>query len=115
AGWLDASNDCIYRRLHEGSDRRVELAQRHAQPTPLERRALNQAARELLLAQSSDWAFIMKTGTMVEYAQQRTRVHVLNFNTLYDQLKTNDIDEPWLSQIEKRHNLFPDIDYRIYA
>jgi 1,4-alpha-glucan branching enzyme len=30
--------------------------------------ALNQAAREVLLAQSSDWAFIMKTGTMVEYA-----------------------------------------------
>ena len=31
-------------------------------------RALNQAARELLLAQSSDWPFIMKTGTVVEYA-----------------------------------------------
>ena len=30
----------------------------------LQQRALNQAARELLLAQSSDWAFIMKTGTM---------------------------------------------------
>ena len=39
----------------------------------LQRRALNQAARELLLAQSSDWAFIMKTGTMVDYAVRRTR------------------------------------------
>ena len=84
-------------------------------PTPLRRRALNQAARELLLAQSSDWAFIMKTGTMVEYATERTRVHVLNFNHLYDQLRGGEIDEPWLAEIERRHNLFPDVDYRVYA
>jgi hypothetical protein len=30
-------------------------------------------------------------------------------------LKTNDIDEGWLSEIERRHNLFPDMDYRLYA
>ena len=81
-------------------------------PAPLRRRALNQAARELLLAQSSDWAFIMKTGTMVEYACQRTKTHVLNFNHLYEQIKSNEIDEPWLAEIERRHNLFPDMDYR---
>ena len=52
---------------------------------------------------------------MVEYARERTRVHVLNFNHLYDQLKGNDIDEGWLAEIERRHNLFPDIDYRVYA
>ena len=57
----------------------------------------------------------MKTGTMVEYACERTKVHVLNFNHLYEQIKRDAIDEPWLAEIEKRHNLFPDIDYRIYA
>ena len=94
----------------------VELAQANPDPgNSLRWRALNQAARELLLAQSSDWAFIMKTGTMVEYAQNRTRVHVLNFNHLYEQIRRGDIDEPWLSEIERRHNLFPNIDYRIYA
>jgi 1,4-alpha-glucan branching enzyme len=114
--WLEGSNDWLYRHLHEDADRMVELARDHSDGgNPLRRRALNQAARELLLAQSSDWAFIMKTGTMVEYAAQRTKVHVLNFNTLYEQLRTNDIDESWLSQLERRHNLFPDIDYRIYA
>ena len=35
----------------------------------------------------------MKTGTMVEYASERTRVHVLNFNHLYEQIKRNEIDE----------------------
>ena len=114
--WLEGSNDWIYRHLHEDADRMVELAHHHADGgNALRRRALNQAARELLLAQSSDWAFIMKTGTMVEYACERTRVHVLNFNHLYEQIKSNEIDEPWLNQIETRHNLFPDIDYRVYG
>ena len=57
----------------------------------------------------------MKTGTMVEYAVNRTRVHVLNFNHLYEQIKHNDIDEGWLNEIEGRHNAFPNIDYRVYA
>jgi 1,4-alpha-glucan branching enzyme len=114
--WLEGSNDWIYRHLHEDADRMVELAHHHQDNgSTLKRRALNQAARELLLAQSSDWAFIMKTGTMVEYAQNRTRVHVLNFNHLYEQIRHNDIDEGWLAEIERRHNLFPDLDYRVYA
>ena len=63
--WCEGSNDWIYPHLHEGADRMVELARTFPDVPPLKRRALNQAARELLLVQSSDWAFIMKTGTMV--------------------------------------------------
>jgi 1,4-alpha-glucan branching enzyme len=114
--WLEGSNDWIYRHLHEAAERMVELAREHADGgDPVRRRALNQAARELLLAQSSDWAFIMKTGTMVEYAEQRTRTHVHNFNHLYETINRNEIDEGWLSEVERRHNLFPQIDYRLYA
>jgi 1,4-alpha-glucan branching enzyme len=114
--WLEGSNDWLYRHLHEDSDRMVELARHHGDSgNSLKRRALNQAARELLLAQSSDWAFIMKTGTMVDYARERTRVHVNNFNALYEAIKRHEIDDGWLQQIERRHNLFPDIDYRVYA
>jgi len=113
--WLEGSNDWIYRHIHEGADRMVEMARDNPEPTPLRRRALNQAVRELLLAQSSDWAFILKTGTMADYARDRTKVHVLNFNHLYEQIKHNEVDETWLAEIEKRHNLFPTVDYRIYA
>jgi 1,4-alpha-glucan branching enzyme len=113
--WLEGSNDWIYRHLHEASERMLELAQQNPHPDYLRRRALNQAARELLLAQSSDWAFIMKTGTMVEYARERTNTHVVNFQHLYEQLQNNSIDENWLAEIERRHNLFPDVDYRVYA
>jgi 1,4-alpha-glucan branching enzyme len=114
--WLEGSNDWIYRHLHECADRMVELARAYPDPgNGLTRRALNQAAREVVLAQSSDWAFIMKTGTMVEYARERTRVHVNNFHHLYEQIRKNELDEPWLTEVERRHNLFPDMDYRLYA
>ncbi|MER3415056.1 MAG: DUF1957 domain-containing protein [Gemmataceae bacterium] len=113
--WLNGNNDWIYRHLHEAADRMVELARRFPQADPLQRRALNQAARELLLAQSSDWAFIMQTRTAVQYADDRTRTHILNFLHLYDQLRDGRIDEDWLSKLEARHNIFPDLDYRVYA
>jgi 1,4-alpha-glucan branching enzyme len=114
AVWLDGSNDWIYRHLHEAARRMVALARDHAEPDALARRALNQAARELLLAQSSDWAFIMKTGTMVEYAIRRTKDHVLRFLRLHDQIRSGTVDPTWLAQVESRDNLFPEIDYRVY-
>ena len=112
--WLDGSNDWIYRHLHKAAERMIALARDVRQPTPLEQRALNQAARELLLAQSSDWAFIMKTGTMVEYAIRRTKEHVLRFTRLHDQLRAGQIDQGWLSHVEAKDNLFPELDYRVY-
>jgi 1,4-alpha-glucan branching enzyme len=113
--WLDGSNDWIYRHLHRAADCMIELAQSYPGAQGLLRRALNQAARELLLAQSSDWAFILKTGSHVEYAIRRTKEHVLRFMKLYDAIKANGIDEGWLSDIEYKDNLFPDIDYTVYA
>jgi len=41
-----------------------EAIKAHSNADGMVKRALNQMAREQLLAQSSDWAFIMKTGTM---------------------------------------------------
>jgi 1,4-alpha-glucan branching enzyme len=113
--WLNGTNDWIYRHLHVAADRMVELARQYPQADGLLRRALNQAARELLLAQSSDWAFIMKTGSHVEYAVKRTQDHVLRFTRLYDDIRANRIDGEWLGDIEYKDNLFPDINYRVYA
>jgi 1,4-alpha-glucan branching enzyme len=112
--WLDGSNDWIYRHLHQCADRMVDLAAQNGDPDDLRRRALNQAARELLLAQASDWAFIMKTGTMVDYAVRRTQEHVARFLRLDDQIRNGNIDERWLGWIEWRNNIFPEIDYRVY-
>jgi 1,4-alpha-glucan branching enzyme len=93
----------------------IALARDHREPGPVEGRALAQAARELLLAQSSDWAFIMKTGTMVDYAIRRTKEHILRFTRLHDQVRAKQIDEAWLRHVEEKDNVFPEIDYSVYA
>ena len=113
--WLQGSNDWIYRHLHGASERMTELAKSYPEGTNgLVKRALNQALRELLLAQSSDWAFILGTGTHTSYAMRRTKDHLLRFNRLYEEIKSHSIDEEWLSDVEYKDNLFPEIDYRVH-
>ncbi|MCC6324450.1 MAG: DUF1957 domain-containing protein [Candidatus Brocadia sp.] len=114
--WLNENNDWIYRHLHKAAERMVELANTYPRrdENSLQNRALNQAARELLLAQSSDWAFIMKTGAMVKYAVKRTKEHLLRFTKLYDDIRSDRVDAAWLSDIESKDNIFSDIGYHIY-
>ncbi len=116
--WLDESNAWIYPHLHIAARRMIELATRYAameEPPPLVERALRQLARELLLAQSSDWAFLMKTGTARAYATKRTKDHILRFTRLYDQIKACHIDENFLANCEWRDNLFANLNWRLYA
>ncbi len=114
--WLEGSNDWIYPHLDGIGRRMVELAETYyavfkkLSKTNIKFRALNQAARELLLAQSSDWPFIMKTGTMVPYANKRVFTHIGRFNKLYDDIKNNFLDENWLNEVESRDNVFTTID-----
>jgi 1,4-alpha-glucan branching enzyme len=136
--WLDDSNSWIYPHLHAAARRMTELARHYHQdpnlpaagatsppltPRPAESavkgwlldRGLRQMARELLLAQSSDWAFLMKTGTATRYATKRTKDHILRFTRLYDQVRAERIDEAFLENCEWRDNLFPNLNWRHYA
>jgi 1,4-alpha-glucan branching enzyme len=113
--WLNDTNDWIYPHLHKVAERMVELARAFPRSEGVLRRALNQASREVLLAQSSDWAFILKTGSHVEYAVRRIKEHVLRFTMIYDSIRGNCIDEDKLRELEYQDNIFPDIDYRVYA
>ncbi|HSA30248.1 MAG TPA: DUF1957 domain-containing protein [Candidatus Omnitrophota bacterium] len=115
--WLEGGNDWIYRHIHKAGERMVEIATKYkskfARKTPqptLVRRALNQAARELLLAEASDWPFIMKSGTMVPYANRRVRLHIARFTKLYEDILQDQIDEDWLAEVEWRDNIFSDMD-----
>ncbi len=113
--WLNEANDWIYFHLDDMTENMIKLADKDKNNiTALEKRALNQAARELLLAQSSDWAFIMKTNTMAQYAARRTREHICRFNKLYSMINSDNIDDEWLAWLEERDNIFPLIDYRVY-
>ena len=96
--WLEESNDWIYRHLHAAGERMVALARKFPRARGITLRALNQAARELMLAQSSDWAFIMKTQTLASYAVRRTKTHLLNFNRLREDILKAEINEQWLAE-----------------
>uniref|UniRef100_A0A832H1H5 Glycoside hydrolase family 57 protein n=1 Tax=Oscillatoriales cyanobacterium SpSt-402 TaxID=2282168 RepID=A0A832H1H5_9CYAN len=111
--WLNETNSWIYPHLHKATERMIELSKQDA-VDELETRALNQAARELLLAQSSDWAFIMRTGTMVPYAVRRTRSHLMRFHKLYEDVLQGKIDSGWLEKVEAIDNIFPNINYQVY-
>ncbi len=116
--WLDASNAWVYPHLHMAARRMTELATRFAptEPPPLVERALRQMARELLLAQSSDWAFLMKTGTARDYATRRTEAHLLRFLRLYEQVREGGtVDENFLANCEWRDHPFPNLNWRHYA
>ncbi|MGH9946967.1 MAG: 1,4-alpha-glucan branching protein domain-containing protein, partial [Pyrinomonadaceae bacterium] len=90
-------------------------------------------ARELLLAQSSDWAFQIYQGTTVEYSSRRFQSHIHRFDLLYKML--DDLQKPareqgrnqnaqvtlasdqldLLAEIESRDTIFEEIDFRIFA
>ncbi len=110
--WLEGSNDWIYRHLHQQAIRMAELVERFPNEKGLRKRALEQALREMLLAEASDWAFIMKTGTTVPYAVQRTREHIHNFTRIYESLMTGSLQQEWFLALERKNNLFRKIDYR---
>ena len=113
--WLDGCNDWIYKHLHKAAELMIDAATDYKVPTELEERVLNQMARELLLAQSSDWAFIMKTGTFAEYAVKRTRDHVGRFLALHEQLRGGNVDMDLLKDAERKNNVFNNVDYSVYA
>jgi 1,4-alpha-glucan branching enzyme len=116
--WLDPSNAWIYAHLHAAALRMSDIAKQYAahgsDMTATSDRVLKQLARELLLAQSSDWAFLIKTGTAREYATKRTIDHLARFNRLHDQFVTNDLDEEFLGDCEWRDNIFPNVNWRYY-
>jgi 1,4-alpha-glucan branching enzyme len=113
--WLNGSNDWIYRHVHKSVERMSELSRRFSRCDGMRRRILNQAAREVILMQASDWAFFMKNGTHVPYAERRVREHINNFTRIYEGMLGNNINLEWINALEKKNNLFPDIDYAVFA
>ncbi len=130
--WINEGNSWLYPYQHDSERRMTALANKFAVQDPrtkaqssgsdefwtldfgLETRILNQAARELLLAQSSDWAFQIYKETTVEYSSRRFRSHIHRFDLLAKMLETGEINEPLLTEIEGRDNIFPEIDYCVY-
>ncbi len=121
--WLHESNAWIYPHLQAAGRRMVERAQTLAgewetlddETRRFRERVVRQLARELLLAQASDWAFLMKTGTATDFATKETKDHLLRFTRLYEQLRDGRVDAAFLANCEWRDNLFPELEWRYYV
>lgn len=128
--WLNGKNDWIYPLVHEASGRMAQLAQFFKGIKGTSRRLLNQAGRELLLAQASDWPFILKTGTAEQFATERVRQSLEFFDQLVTPLERwlrdgrrpseeepelNEAEEERLQELEGRDNIFPDLQFETFA
>jgi len=85
------------------------------------RRMLEKAARELLLLQASDWAFVISRSQAVDYGIKRFMQHVSRFECLADIAECLASDSQYLSQLNEVERfeirdaeihdvIFPDID-----
>lgn len=127
--YLDSSNDWIYRHILRASERMTELAQRFryaaqggtARGDALRERTLNQAAREILLSQTSDWSRIISAGEhhltreWSNYAKNRLETHLRNFTTFYEALGSNHVSTRLLTELELKNNIFPEMNYRVFC
>lgn len=109
--WLNGETAWLYRYLHNAEIRMREIVDDNPDAHGSRARALRQAGRELILAQTSDWTFIIRSGNSQNYALDRIEEHLLNFQRLADGLENGSIDEDFLSDLETRHPIFPDLDW----
>jgi len=113
--WVNGSNDWLYPRLREAESRMVGAAARFRSPDAVVRRALNQCARHLLLAQSSDWPFLISTATAAHYAAKRFQDEMHRFDMLVGQLSRGVVDVGDLERCEWLDDPFAELDYRLFT
>lgn len=118
--WVDGReyqpNAWVFRHYYRLCGQLTELAERHRDcQDPLCIRALNQAVRELFLAVSSDWGFLIETGQAVRYSEQRIVTHTVRARELVRQIEAGAIDQVYLNTLESADTIFPgeDMDYRV--
>jgi 1,4-alpha-glucan branching enzyme len=113
--WMNQETEWIWPIIRRAERRMEALVEAHPNAEGDLRRTLDQAARELLLLQSSDWPFLVTTGQAKEYATKRFREHSDRFEELAVMVETGEIDVARLEELEYRDNPFHQIDYRDFA
>jgi 1,4-alpha-glucan branching enzyme len=110
--WVGQEAAWTWRHVHHATRYAKWLVQRHRGADGPRGDALDQLVRELLLLQSSDWPFILKTGTATRYAEARIRAHVHRLRHLGHLVETGAIagaDADWLEDVRKRDNFLAEL------
>ncbi|MCO5214680.1 MAG: DUF1957 domain-containing protein [Thermomicrobiales bacterium] len=117
--WMNDQTSWMWPIIHDAENRMERLIADYPDADGDLERVLAQAARELLLLQSSDWPFLVTTGQANEYAIQRFNEHVERFNQMADLADDgavlDDDSAKALDALEDLDNPFPAIDYRVFA
>lgn len=113
--WNNADNHWLWPLIHECEREMAELALNHTEPSEPERRVLNQAARELLMLQASDWPFLITTGMGRDYAIQRFAQHLDRFKKLVISLANQAPDVSLAEELWALDPIFPEMDYRWFG
>ena len=112
--WNNGDNRWMWRPIHELEERMAKSASSYRKATPDEDFTLKQAARELLLCQSSDWPFLVSTGQAREYAIQRFSQHAERCNRLLNSLEKGKPDRALAEEYWELDKIFPDINYHLF-
>jgi len=108
--WLNDTNAWIVPEITKAGSTFVEINSKNIE-NELSKRILMQAARELLLSESSDWSFILRAGTTTDLAKERIQRHLSRFWKLIRSLNENEsIDLTFLENVEKEDKIFPNIN-----
>ncbi|WP_333782273.1 glycoside hydrolase family 57 protein [Vampirovibrio chlorellavorus] len=111
--WNNQHTAWMWPTIHQCEVRLRKLVQKHANETDaLKIEVLNQALRELLLLESSDWPFLVTTFQAKDYAVERFEKHVAFFNQLCEMIEKDQINEEQLAASKEVDNPFPDLDFR---
>jgi 1,4-alpha-glucan branching enzyme len=102
--WLNDGTRWTWERLWPLEDRFWEAAPR-ALASEETRPILAHAARQLLLAQSSDWQFMISTGAVPDYAEKRLNLHCDDTEVLLGALGPAATDETRARALQKVHEL----------
>jgi 1,4-alpha-glucan branching enzyme len=113
--WDNADNSWMWPIVHAAEQRMAQAVQKWPEATGGSRQALDQAARELVLLQASDWPFLITTGQAKEYAISRFQQHVERFEGLMSGVEQGSPDANLAQDLWERDKVFPEMDYRWFA
>jgi len=112
--WMNPETEWMWPIIRDMELRMEALVAAYPEADGARKQALDQAARELLLLQSSDWPFLVTTGQAKEYATKRFRDHVGRFEEMADIAESEEVSPAQtkrLAELEAQDNPFPEIDY----
>lgn len=112
---LDSSNDYMVPYLQKASSRMIDISDRFPNETGLKVRLLNLGAKELMLAQSSEWAMMLHKKICPEFVADQFKYFIDAFTEVFDALGTNQVSTEWLTKIEIEHPIFPWMNFRFFS